>query len=246
MPRTSGHASVAADGTVLGAADLWDQLDPSGPTDVAWARGVSPIGAETNADRRRVVVLLGAFDPPTNAHLAITRAATRIARAPAVLCLTKVLLARGGDVLLSAHERIAVIMNVAARCDIGVAFANRGTYLEVGRAMRGSGIDPTFIIGADKLGQLADPSFYEEGSSGVDATFAEQRFLVVPRDGIDVSSYMRGSNVHVLDTGDVFEDSWMAGISASDVRKALRSGRSIDHLVPPEVAAALRGYTSAR
>lgn len=228
------------------AVDLWDRLDPNGPPEVAWPRGVSTVGADAAADGSRAVVLLGAFDPLTKAHLAIAQSATRIERAPAVFCLTKVLLARGGDELLSPHERIAVILDVAVRRDIGVAFANRGTYLEVGHAIRRSGIDPTFVIGADKLGQLADPSFYEDGTRGVDATFGELRFLVVPRGDIDITRFLDGGTVRLFEVGDVFEDPSIADISASDVRRALRSGEAVDRLVPPEVAAALRGYTSAR
>lgn len=228
------------------AIELWDRLDAAGPAEVVWPRSVASIATAADRDVSRAVVLLGAFDPLTNAHVAIARGAARAEHAPPALCLTKILLARSDDALLTPRDRIGVILRVADRCDIGVAFANRGTYLEVGRAMRRSGIDATFVVGADKLGQLADPSFYQDGTRGVDSTFDELRFVVVPRDGIDVMPFLDRANVRVLETSQVFEDDSLARVAASEVRRSVRAGEVIDHLVPSEVAEALRGYTSAR
>jgi nicotinic acid mononucleotide adenylyltransferase len=191
-------------------------------------------------------VLLGAFDPLTNAHLAIANAVAGAEATPAALCVTKVLLARGDDHLLPPHDRIGMLLDVAERCRIGLAFANRGTYLDVGRAMRASGISPTFAVGADKLAQLADPSFYADGRHGVDATFSELRFAVVPRGEIDLSPFLDAADVRFLDIGEVFDDVSDAEVSASEVRRLVRAGSAVDHLVPPEVARALQGYTSAR
>ena len=219
------------------ALELWDALDTSGPPRVVWPRPV--VGS-------RVAVLVGAFDPLTNAHVAIVRTVAGAERVPAALCLTKVLLARGDDRLLSDAQRIDVLIDVSQRLGIGVALANRGTYLDVARAMRIERLDPTFAVGADKVEQLVDPSFYEDGSRGVDATLAELRFAVVPRGAVDVARFAERANVHVLDHRDVFAVTSEAEISASEVRRAVRAGDPVDHLVPPEVARALRGYTSAR
>lgn len=221
---------------VLGAraaSEIWDRLDPGGPPTVVWARPV-------NADR--VALLLGAFDPPTNAHLAIARAAGHALHIPAAFCLTKVLLARGADRLLSIEDRIAALCAISERCGFGTAFANRGTYLEVGRALRSSGIEPTFVVGADKLEQLADPSFYPDGNAGVASTFEELDFVVVPRG----DSNVRRAGMRTIDASHVFDNEDASAISASRVRALVRAGSSVDDLVPPEVALALRGYTSAR
>lgn len=219
------------------ALELWDGLDPSGPPQVVWARPV--VGS-------RAGVLVGAFDPLTNAHLAIVQSVAGAEGVPAALCLTKVLLARGGDRLMSPPQRIALLLDVARRLGIGVAFANRGTYLDVARAIRADGLEATFAVGADKLVQLVDPSFYEDGARGVEATLAELRFAVVPRGTIDVARFAERGNMHFLDRRDVFAELFEAEISASEVRRAVRAGDPVDHLVPPEVARALRGYTSAR
>lgn len=218
--------------TKRGLGAIWNGLDPAGAPAVAWVRPVQS---------NRVVVLLGAFDPPTVAHIAIAAAASRAEGAPAVLCMTRAQLARGGDELLDPVDRLSLLDDLAGERDWGVAVANRGTYLDVSRAMSDSGIEGTFVIGSDKLAQLADPSFYPDGAAGVAATFDEVRLLVIPRSGADV----KRAHVRTLDPADVFSDSAQMAISATEVRRRVRKGIDINTLVPPRVAAALGGYTSA-
>ncbi|MGH2759750.1 MAG: hypothetical protein ACRDKJ_09315 [Actinomycetota bacterium] len=229
---------VVAHGTALTQdsrriGEIWADLDPrAGPT-VGWPRPV---------ESSRAVVLLGAFDPPTQAHVALLEAASRSEGAPGALCMTKELLARSGDELLSQEQRLHLLDVVAAARSFGLALANRGTYLAVSGAIRATGIEATFIVGSDKLSQLADASFYPDGERGVEATFAEVAFLVVPRTGVDV----RLNDGHVLEPGEVFEDRALAAISSTEVRRRVRDGVSVADLVPPEVVVDLEGYTAAK
>jgi nicotinic acid mononucleotide adenylyltransferase len=121
------------------------------------------------------------------------------------------------------------------------------------------GFDPTFIVGADKLVQLADPSFYPDGRRGAAATFDEVTFLVVPRSNIALDrpgSVLDRENIRLLDVrpdggpepdgSEVFTDPRHEDLSATDVRRMVAAGIDVSNLVPPEVAAAIGGYTSAR
>lgn len=211
----------------------WDSLDPDGPARVVWCRPVAG---------PRVVVLLGAFDPPTRAHVSILEAASRAENAPGALCLTKVLLDRPADELIPPRERVALLDELAVARSFALAVANRGRYLDVGRALAAQDIDATFVIGSDKLGQLADPSFYEDGERGVTATFEELRFLVVPRGGAHIDR----TDLRVLDPSDVFAGADEMAISSTDVRRLVRAGAEVTSLVPPEVVPSLGGYTAAR
>ena len=215
------------------AADLWRGLDPDAPPAVVWRRPV---------DAPRVALLMGAFDPITNAHIAIVRGVRRTLSIATALCITKVLLARGDDQLFTPEERIPILDAVARRIDLGLAFANLGTYLDVGRALHASGCDVEFIIGSEKLVQLEDPSFYPDGARGVDATFGELRFIVIPRS----DSPIERDDVVVIDPRELFADEETGTLSASRVRADVGQGRNVEDLVPPEVALALGGYTSAR
>lgn len=212
---------------------MWRSLDVEGPPTVGWPRR-APSGP--------AVVLLGAFDPPTNAHVAIARAASTLNGRAAVWCLTKTLLARDEQRLLTDEQRLGVLDAIAERTSGHLALANRGTYLEVHRAFDAQGIVASFVIGSDKLAQLADPAFYPDGPSGVDATFSEVAFIVVPRPGSPIDR----NDVPVLEASEVFADAQTQALSATNVRARLDRGTRIDHLVPPEVISAIEGYTAAR
>lgn len=213
--------------------EVWDELEPGAEPDAVWVRAVTG---------PRAVVLLGAFDPPTLAHVAVLDAASRSESVPAAVCMTKVILARSPDELLSIEQRLEIIDVVAGARSYGLALANRGTYVDVHRAMRATGIEATFVIGSDKVGQLADPSFYSDGRRGVDATFAEVDFLVVPRDGVNLER----TDLRVLETAEVFEEPLQGTISSTEVRRRIRKGVAVEDLVPPEVVLDLEGYTAAK
>ncbi len=175
----------------------------------------------------RIAVLLGAFDPPTNAHVEILQAPSAKGYEP-VWGMTRVLLDRPDDGLFTFEDRVDIVHAVAERTAAGFVLFAEGTYLEANRALRVDGFEPLFVIGSDKLEQLRDPSFYRDGypdgDAGVRATFDEVAFHVVERDP--------------------------AGLSATLVRRRWGRGQDIADLVPQEVVARLRsrgqGYTSAR
>jgi nicotinic acid mononucleotide adenylyltransferase len=187
----------------------------------------------------RRAVLLSAFDPPTNAHVDILRAASTRRGIPAMLCLTRVVLARGDDRLLTDDDRVRLLEELAAAEGFEFLVADNGTYLAVARELRERSIEGTFVIGSDKLPQLLDPSFYPDGAAGVAATFDEVDFVVVERPGpVPAGKY------EVIPASDAFIDPAHATITATDVRTRLRRGLDVNDLVPPVVAEALGRYTS--
>jgi len=186
---------------------------------------------------RRAVVLTGAFDPPTNAHTAILRAAAARLRRPGVLCPTRVVLARPAERLLSDADLMLALEAVADSEGFGLCVADGGTYLEVARDFDAAGVDAAFVIGSDKLPQLADPAHYADGAVGVDATFRDVRFIVVERSGTPAVA-------HRYEVLDAFADARSAAISATEVRRRVRRGQPVDSLVPPVVAQVLERYTA--
>jgi nicotinic acid mononucleotide adenylyltransferase len=188
----------------------------------------------------RAVVLLSAFDPPTNAHVDILRAAAARRGIPALLCPTRVVLARRDDRLLSDEQRFRLLEALASAEGFGLRVAEHGTYLEVARELKDASIDGAFVIGSDKLPQLADPSFYAEGAAGVDATFREVDFIVVERGDHAVPP----GPYEVMSVTEAFSDPSYAAISATEVRRRVRAGLDVNALVPAVVAQALGRYTS--
>src|SRR5688572_26031282 len=84
------------------------------------------------------VLLLGAFDPPTLAHLALAEATG------AAFCMTEQTLGRPDEPLLGFDVRLGLLAGLGCP----VAVATSGTYLEVARA---AGRPVTFVVGSDKL-----------------------------------------------------------------------------------------------
>lgn len=231
-PRVSrppqGTRTCSTIGGVERFERIWSDLDPEGPPRLVWLR----------APAEETALLLGAFDPPTNAHLALARHGARAAGTSGGFCLTRELLDRDGHQLLPAPQRLRLLDALATDEGLALAVANRGTYRSVAQALLAEGRRPTFLIGSDKLPQLEDPSFHPDGRAGVDETFALARFLVVLR-GVPVGR----DDVEVLDPDAVFGGGPAGTVSATAVRERLRKGRSVDDLVPPLVAAVLAGYT---
>jgi nicotinate-nucleotide adenylyltransferase len=183
--------------------------------------------------RLRAAVLLGAFDPPTNAHVAILNAAAGHLGLPGMLCATSVTLARPPERLLDDRTRVRILEALAESEGFALYVAGAGTYLAVARELRSSGIEPAFVVGSDKLPQLADSSFHEDGTAGVEATFREVDFVVIERPGAP----LRESRFPVVPVGPM-------PLSATEVRRRVRAGEAFDDLVPPVVAKALEGYTA--
>lgn len=231
--RSDAAARSWSQGTTYHSRVTWNGLDPSAPSEVIFLR---------RPKTDRIAVLLGAFDPPTNAHLSIVGAAARKLGSSGVLCLTKTLLARPPDELLPIDVRLDVLATVAAEHDLGLAIANRGTYVDVADALRNDGFDASFVIGSDKLAQLEDPSFYPDGEDGVARTFANTTFVVVPRPKRDEGR----PGLRWLEVDEVFNRPTDASLSATEVRRRVRAGESIDVLVPRAVLLALGGYTSRK
>lgn len=214
-------------------AAVWDALDPSEPPELRWIRAVQGGG--------EVVLLLGAFDPPTLAHLSLVHAAVRRTGAAGAFCLTKAILARPAGECLSPPRRLELLARIADEEGLGLAVANRGTYLDVGDAARRLGYEPQFVIGSDKLPKLEDPTFYPDGEAGVERTFARYRFLVVPR-----GARVERTDVVLLSPEDVFEEPRFGRLSATEVRERLKAGDAVDGCVPPIVARELARYTQGQ
>jgi hypothetical protein len=106
------------------------------------------------------------------------------------------------------------------------AAAARAAFPEVG-AIR-------FIVGFDKARQIFDPRYYADRDVALRTLFGAIELLVAPRAGAggDELGALLDRTVRALPFDPVF-----AGASSTVVREALRDGRPVDHLVPPETLA---------
>jgi nicotinic acid mononucleotide adenylyltransferase len=158
---------------------LVDRLDPTGPAEAHLVRAAGRSGA--------IGLLPGSFNPPTDAHIALARAG----RAAGLGCVYYLLSKRTVDkehvTGIPLADRLTLLNRIAAARGDGVAFANRGLYVDLAAAMRRvlPAASLVFLVGHDKIVQIFDRRYSPEGDATLDRLFSMATFLVAPRAGAD-------------------------------------------------------------
>jgi nicotinamide-nucleotide adenylyltransferase len=177
---------------------LLEVLDPQGPPQAL----VLPPAREPAG---HIIVLSAAFNPPTQAHLALLRQAQAFAR-------------QAGDsddpgraqpslyAAVSKHivdkeyierplllDRLVLLQEVLQShlASVGILLFNRGLYVEQATAIRRcfpAVTRLTFLVGFDKVVQIFDPRYYSDRESALRALFSLADLLVAPRGAAGESS----------------------------------------------------------
>ena len=227
-------------------------LDPAAPpraTLIEDATGHAALGT--------IGIMAGSFDPLTNAHLALARAARTVGGCDALyLALSRHTVDKETRVRPTDAERALLLRQVARRePGLGVLAFNRGLYAEQAVAARVLFPDAQkirFVVGFDKARQIFDPRYYADRDAALHQLFAHVTLLVAPRmdDGADALAALleRPENRPFRDRVRALplDPAW-ADDSATRVRGAAKAGdtATLAALVPPETLAfiaALRPY----
>jgi nicotinic acid mononucleotide adenylyltransferase len=170
---------------------LVDRLDPDAEPEAHLVRaaGLSgPIG-----------LLPGSFNPPTDAHVALARAGRAAGLGCVYYLLSKHTVDKEGVAGIPLADRLELLSRIAAESGDGVAFANRGLYVDLARAMRRAlpAARLVFLVGHDKIVQVFDRRYYAAAGGRPDAALEElfslATFLVAPRadaDGDDLAALL--------------------------------------------------------
>ena len=213
---------------------LVEALDPAGPPE---ARLVGPA-----CRNGRIGVLPGSFNPPTDAHVALARAGRAAGLACVYYLLSKHTIDKERVSGVPLADRLELLLRIAAEHGDGVAFANRGLYVELAAAMRRAlpEAELVFLVGHDKIVQIFDRRYYDDRDAALDELFSSATFLVAPRGDADADDLAEllsrpenrpyAGRVGPLELGKRYLDA-----SATLVRR----GESDD--VPPVVAEYLAG-----
>ena len=216
-----------------GAVPLTTHLCPSGYA----ARPTTP---------PTLAILAGSFDPLTNAHLALARAAREVGGCDAVyLALSRQTVDKEARVRPSDTDRALLLRQVASRePGLGVILFNRGLYAEQAVAARAAfpEAEIRFIVGFDKARQIFDPRYYADRDAALRQLFSRVSLLVAPRAdaGPEALAALLDRPENAPFRGRVgalpFDPAW-ATDSATVVREAARAGEPFAALVPPETVA---------
>jgi hypothetical protein len=166
---------------------LVDELDPTGPPE---ARLVRPACL-----RGRVGLLPGSFT--TDAHVALARAGRAAGLGCVYYVLSKQTVDKERVTGLPLADRLELLCRLAGESGDGVAFANRGLYVELAGALRRALPEARleFLVGHDKIVQILDRRYYQARGGRPDAAleelFALATFLVAPRGDADADDLAR-------------------------------------------------------
>jgi nicotinamide-nucleotide adenylyltransferase len=221
---------------IFALRDDFAALDPAGEP-----RAIVVSAAVTSG---AVGIFAGSFDPLTNAHVALVRAALEHGGVGAVYfalsrhTVNKETRERPTD----ADRALALRVWLRDREGHGLLLFNRGLYADQALAARAAFPDARvirFIVGFDKAQQIFDPRYYADRDTALRTLFGAIGLLVAPRAGAGAGELDalldRPENGQFRDYVRALPfDSAYAEASSTVVREALGNGRTVDQLVPPE------------
>jgi len=178
-------------------------------------------------DRRRYGILPGAFNPPTEAHLALARAAlTVVDHVIFVLPRTMPHKDYSG---VSFKQRLELLRQVTAEDSrFFVAHTAGGLFIEIARELRSvlpEGAQLHFLCGRDAAERIVNWRYETPEAFGQMLT--EFSLLVAPRDGDYLIPERHAASIANIPLAPAYQV-----MSATEVRRHISEGRHWEHLVP--------------
>ena len=159
------------------------ELDPSAPPAARVLAGSARL-----RHAARVGVFAGSFNPLTEAHAALARAARAQAGLDVIvwLCATRTVDKERVERAALPDRLAQLVAYACAATAAAVALTNRGLYVDEARALRpvlAPHAQLSVLVGFDKIVQILDPRYYVDRDAALRALFAEANVLVAPRAG---------------------------------------------------------------
>lgn len=156
-------------------------MDPSRPP------GLQEVHRPRVRSLTRLAVLPGSFNPLTNAHLALARAALQSGLVDAVdyLLASRTVNKERIEGASLSDRLICLTESTRSEPREGVMLVNRGLYVEQAEDIRlslPSLEELWFVVGYDKIVQIFDHRYYVDRDAALDRLFTLASFLVSPRD----------------------------------------------------------------
>jgi nicotinic acid mononucleotide adenylyltransferase len=185
----------------------------------------------------RLAILPGAFHPPTVAHMALARAALRVAgEVLFVLPQSFPHKAYEGAPFERRLEWLMLATASEARCSI--AATDRGLFIDIARACRaayGEGVRLSFLCGTDAAERIVGWDYGDREK--IADQWKEYDLLVADRAGAYRPPRQYAAHIEALPLdGDYHE------ISATEVRSRISAGLDWESLTPPEIVESVRDF----
>ena len=197
---------------------------------------------------RRIGILPGSFNPPTQAHLKLAaRAQASFQLDHLLFTVSRVTIDKERIEGLGLEDRLLLLsLLVGSLGWTSLAVVNRGLYFEQARAFRRV-LGPLpriyFVVGMDKVIQIFDPRYYADREAALKVLFTEAQLITGGRgtwEKRDLEDLMEKVEnrpfadwVHPMSLPDECRD-----VSSSGVRRTIQAGGAI----PDELPQAVRSF----
>ena len=217
-------------------------LDPDG---LPRATYISEVSTPEHSDR--CLVLDAAFNPPTNAHVALALNGARSSRADRILyqlSLSNVDKSVSGADL---GQRLYMLDALAKADESLVSICSHARFVDKARALQSLSPQTVhiFAIGYDTLIRLFDPKYYTDIAASLDELFALAEFAVANRSEHDTQSvvdYLAGPSckdyadkIHQITLPPEFAD-----VSSSGVRDRIHRSSDVSGWIPNDIASIIK------
>ncbi len=187
------------------------------------------------ANPQNLGVLAGTFNPPTRAHVALAHATLEVVD-EVLFVLPRVLPHKEWE---GARFEDRVRMLEAAINDeprFSIAASGRGLFIEIARECRaeyGPGVELYFLSGRDAAERIVNWDYGRPGAFL--EQLSEYQLLVAPRKGVYAPPPEMRGRIHPLAVPPDYDE-----VSATEVRRRIRSGEPWEHLVPENIVSLVR------
>ena len=196
-------------------------------------------------NRGSLGILPGAFNPPTNAHLALAEAALTQHRLGQVVFLLPRVFPHKQFVAASFEDRRALLeVALDGSPSLAIASSEGGLFIEIARSFRQAcapSVELFLLCGRDAALRIANWD-YADGPSFA-SQLEEFQLLVASRQGAYSPAEEYRGRIHLIDLPTSFDQ-----VSSSTLRQAIAEGRPWEQFVPEAVAREIvaRGLYRAR
>ena len=190
---------------------------------------------------QKLGVLPASFDPLTKAHVAIVSEARKRGLDEILLVLDK----RSADkksFKASLEDRILLVTSFFKEEDVSIALSSHGLFLEKLRALKRLYPSSTriyFLVGYDTILRVLDKKYYQDREAALDELFEASEFLIAGRGGKGekeiLSLFEKEENRRFKNKVKTLNITPFAFISATEIRRRIEKGESLEALVPEDV-----------
>jgi nicotinate (nicotinamide) nucleotide adenylyltransferase len=194
--------------------------------------------------RGRLGIFPASFNPPTRAHLALIRKASRGGHLDEVLVLLDAQAMDKKIIGADLEDRVIMLKTLFQKDPkVSIGISNRGLFVEKMlplRRMYPSSLSFIFIVGFDTILRVMDKRYYSNRDETLDMLFGLCEFLVANRDGKEENSFEeffgRDENQRYRNkVSFITLPSRFSFLSSSFIREKLRKGKPIQDLLPVPV-----------